>query len=114
MPRHVKSGDTVIVTAGSDKGKTGEILQVIPKTDRVIVQGVNMRKKHMKPTQANPQGAVITKELSIHISNVSPIADEKATRVRFVTRDDGSKVRVAASNGDELHVLHRGKKADQK
>lgn len=114
MPRHVKSGDKVIVTTGSDKGKTGEILQVITKVDRVIVQGVNMRKKHMKPTQANPQGAVITKELPIHISNVSPIADDKPTRVRFVTKEDGSKVRVAVRNGAELHVLHRGKKKSRK
>jgi len=110
MPRHVKSGDTVIVTAGSDKGKSGEVLQVIPKRDKVIVQGINMRKKNVKPTQANPQGAIISKEMPIHISNVSPMIDGKPSRVRFVTKEDGSKVRVAVRNNEELHTLHSGKK----
>ncbi len=110
MPRHVKAGDQVIVTAGSDKGKVGQILQVIPKSDQVIIQGINMRKKNVKPTQANPNGAIITKEMPIHISNVSPVVDGKASRVRFVTKDDGSKVRVAVRNGAELHTLHSGKK----
>lgn len=110
MPRHVKAGDQVIVTAGSDKGKVGEILQVIPKSDQVIIHGINMRKKNVKPTQANPNGAIITKEMPIHISNVSPVVDGKPSRVRFVTKDDGSKVRVAVRNGAELHTLHSGKK----
>lgn len=114
MARHVKSGDTVIVTAGSCKGQTGEIIQVIPKRDLVIVQGVNTKKKHLKPTQINPQGGIITKEMPIHISNVSPVVDGKPTRVRFETKKDGSKVRVAARDGSELHVLKKPAKKKQK
>ncbi len=106
MPAHVKKGDTVIVTAGGDKGRTGEVVSVDLTEGRVIVKGINVHKRHLKPTQARPKGAIVEKELSIHISNVSPIADGKPTRVRFVTKPDGSKVRVAARNGAELHTLH--------
>ena len=86
MPKHVRKGDQVIVTSGDHKGSTGEVLEVITKTDRVIVKGVNLRTKHVKPTQVNPQGGIISKEMSIHISNVSPVVDGRATRVRFPTR----------------------------
>ncbi|MFG0330782.1 MAG: 50S ribosomal protein L24 [Phycisphaerales bacterium] len=110
MPRHVRKGDTVIVTAGDDKGRTGTVLQVIPKSDQVVVQGINVKTKHLKPTQQNPQGGVITKEMPLHISNVSPMVDGRATRVRFEKKDDGTKVRVAARNGDELSTVHRAKK----
>jgi len=106
MPAHVRSGDTVIVTAGSDRGRTGTVLKIIPKRSQVVVQGINTRTKHLKATQANPQGGVITKEMPIHLSNVSPVVDGRATRVRFVTRADGSKVRVAARGGQELSTLH--------
>lgn len=105
MARHVKKGDTVIVTAGNDAGKVGEILRVIPADDRVVVQGVNIRSRHMKPTQQNPQGGILRKEMPIHISNVSPAVDGRATRVRFETKEDGSKVRVAVRGGKELHTL---------
>ena len=110
MPRHIVKGDTVIVTAGNDKGMTGEVLRVLRDKDRVVVQGVNIRSKHMKPTQASPQGGILRKEMPIHISNVSPVVDGKSTRVRFQTNDDGSKDRVAARNGKVLHTL-RGPKA---
>jgi len=106
MPAHVKKGDTVIVTAGSDKGRTGEIVAIDLETGRVVVKGINVHKRHLKPSQARPKGAIIEKELAIHISNVSPVADGKPTRVRFVTKPDGSKVRVAVRNGAELHTLH--------
>ncbi len=106
MPRHIRKGDTVIVTAGNDKGRTGEILRVMPSESRVVVQGVNIRSKHLKPSQDRPQGGILRREMPIHISNVSPVADGKATRVRFETRPDGAKVRVAARNGKELHTLH--------
>ena len=106
MPRHIRKGDTVIVTAGNDKGRTGEVLRVIPSESRVVVQGVNVRSKHLKPSQDRPQGGILRREMPIHISNVSPVADGKATRVRFETRPDGTKVRVAARNGKELHTLH--------
>lgn len=102
MPKHVRKGDQVIVTSGDHKGSTGEVLEVITKTDRVIVKGVNLRTKHVKPTQVNPQGGIISKEMSIHISNVSPVVDGRATRVRFPTKADGSKSRVAVRGGKSL------------
>ena len=110
MPRHILKRDTVLVTAGNDKGATGEVLRVITKTDRVVVQGVNIRTKHLKPTQQNPQGGLLRKEMSIHLSNVSPVAGDKPTRVRFETKPDGSKVRVAARDGKELHTLRGSRK----
>jgi large subunit ribosomal protein L24 len=106
MPAHVRKGDTVMITSGSHKGKTGEIVRVIPKDSRVIVKGINLRTKHLKPTRINPQGGIITKEAPLHMSKVSPVVDGKPTRVRFQTRDDGSKVRVAARGGAVLGTVH--------
>lgn len=106
MARHIVKGDTVIVTAGNDRGATGEVLRVLPSESRVVVQGVNVRAKHLKPSQANPQGGIVRREMPIHISNVSPVVDGKPTRVRWEVRDDGSKVRVAVRGGKDLHVLH--------
>ncbi len=105
MPLHVKKGDVVLVTSGNHRGESGEILTVNLKSMRVIVKGVNVRRRNMKATQQQPKGSVIEKELSIHISNVSPVVDGKPSRVRFVTKADGSKVRIATRNGSELHVL---------
>lgn len=105
MARHIRSGDSVIVTSGNDKGAVGEVLKVMPSEERVIVQGVNIRAKHIKPTQQNPQGGILRREMPIHISNVSPVVDGKPSRVRFETRDDGTKVRIAVRNGAELHTL---------
>lgn len=110
MPRHVRKGDMVMVTAGNDRGSVGEVLRVLTKQDRVVVQGVNIRAKHLRPTQANPRGGIVRREMPIHISNVSPVVNGEATRVRFQTKDDGSKVRVAAKDGSELHVLHGKRK----
>ena len=110
MPKHVRKGDQVIVTQGADKGKIGEVLRVIPKEDRVVVRGVGIRTRHLKPSQRNPQGGIITRESPIHISNVSPVVDGKPTRVRFEVKKDGSKVRVAARGGKELGVV-RGPRA---
>jgi large subunit ribosomal protein L24 len=109
MARHVRKGDTVVITAGSHRGKVGEIMRVIPDKDQVIIKGINLRTKHLKPTRISPQGGIITKEAPIHISNVSPAVDGKPTRVRFQVRDDGSKVRVAARGGKVLGEV-RGKK----
>jgi large subunit ribosomal protein L24 len=95
----------VIITAGAHKGKIGEVARVIPKRDAVVVKGINLRTKHLKPTRINPQGGIITKEMPIHISNVSPVVDGKPTRVRFETRDDGSKVRVAVRGGKVLGTV---------
>jgi large subunit ribosomal protein L24 len=108
MARHVRTGDTVIVTAGDHKGQTGEIMRIDTKKDRVYIKGVNLRTRHMKPTRVNPQGGKVTKEGPIHISNVSPVADGKPTRVRFQVKD-GTKTRVAARTGKPLPVMARRK-----
>ena len=101
MPVHVRTGDTVIVTAGNDKGAVGEILSVITKKDRVIVKGVNIRTRNIKPTQQSPNGGTIKKEMSIHMSNVSPVVEGKPARVRFETQKDGAKVRVGVLVDDK-------------
>ncbi|MFM1804465.1 MAG: ribosomal protein [Planctomycetota bacterium] len=113
MPRHIRKGDTVIVTRGRSRGVVGEILRIVDEGDRVVVKGANMQTRHLKPTQARPQGTIVKEEGPIHASNVSPVVDGKATRVRFVTKTDGSKVRVAARGGKELHVLHGPRKASK-
>lgn len=74
MP-HVKKGDTVLILAGADKGKSGRVLSVIPEKNRVVVEGVNMIKKHARPTQRNPKGGIVEKEAAIHISNVKKQID---------------------------------------
>ena len=114
MPSHVRKGDVVFVRSGADKGKTGEVLSVDPSSSTCVVKGINLRTKHMKPTQLRPKGAVVKVELPIHISKVSPMADGKPTRVRFVTKADGSKVRVAAKGGKELGQISPAKKSGKK
>ncbi|HWB19590.1 MAG TPA: 50S ribosomal protein L24 [Phycisphaerales bacterium] len=108
MARHIRKGDLVMVTSGNFRGATGEVLRVIPKSSRVVVQGVNVRAKHLRPTQTNPQGGIIRREMPIHWSNVSPVVDGKPTRVRFTTSNKGEKSRVAARGGKVLHTLHKG------
>lgn len=108
MPAHVRKGDTVMVTSGSFKGQTGQVLRVYPEDQRVVVKGINLRTKHQKPTRLNPQGGVFTREEPLHISKVSPLgADGKPSRVRFRVLPDGSKVRVAARGDKELGVVRR-------
>jgi len=110
MARHVRKGDEVIVTAGSDKGRRGKVLRVISQENRVVVEGINVRRKNIKPSQNNPQGGAVSLEMPIHLSNVSPADSKgKASRVRFVTKDDGSKVRIAATTGEELSVLKKAR-----
>jgi large subunit ribosomal protein L24 len=105
--RHVRKGDMVMVTSGDHRGQTGEVLRVIPKHDQVLVKGVGMVTRNLKPSKAQPQGGQVTRESPIHMSKVSPVVDGKATRVRFVTKADGSKVRVAARGGKELGVIRK-------
>ncbi|MEH6992271.1 50S ribosomal protein L24 [Neobacillus drentensis] len=95
---HVKKGDKVRVISGKDKGKTGVILAAYPKDSRVLVEGVNIVKKHAKPSQVNPQGGIMSFEAPIHVSNVMPIDPKTSnpTRVGYTTVD-GKKVRVAKS-----------------
>jgi large subunit ribosomal protein L24 len=105
MARHVKRGDNVIITAGDHKGKTGEVLRIDTDRDRVFIKGINLRTKHMRPTRLNPQGGVITREGPIHLSNVSPVVDGKATRVRFERKSNGQKVRIAVRGGKDLGAV---------
>lgn len=107
MPTHVRAGDTVVVTAGNDKGAVGEVLRVFPKKTRVVVKGVNVRSKNIKPSQTNPKGGVIKQEMPIHLSNVSPVVEGKAARVRFETQKGGAKVRVGVIRDD------KGKKVEK-
>jgi len=95
----IKKGDTVVVLAGKDKGRTGTVSQVLPKDDKVIVEGINVHARHRKPDQANPQGGIERKPAPLHISNVAIAVNGKATRVRFEERD-GNKVRVAVKTGE--------------
>lgn len=111
MARHVKQGDLVMVRSGNDKGKTGKVLTVIPGDDKVVVEGIGMVFRHVKPNQKNPQGGRIQKEMPIHISKVSPVSPStgKPTRVRFETKADGSKVRIAVKGGDVLGTLRKAR-----
>lgn len=99
----IKKGDNVIVIAGKDKGKKGEVLSVIRETDRVIVAGVNILKKH-KRADKDGAAAIIRREAGLHISNVSLIdpKEGKATRVGYKVLADGSKVRVARRSGETI------------
>ncbi len=100
---HVKKGDKVVVISGKDKGKQGTILEAYPKKDRVLVEGVNIVKKHSKPSQVNPQGGIISREAAIHVSNVMPLDPKtgKPTRVGYKI-ENGKKVRVAKISGETL------------
>ncbi len=100
----IKKGDKVVVITGRDKGRVGEVLKVLPKEMRVIVQGVHRVKRHTRPTQANPQGGILEKEGTIHISNVAHVdpKSDKPTRVGFKVLKDGSKVRFAKKSGEVI------------
>lgn len=100
---HVKKGDKVMVISGKDKGKQGVVLAAFPKKDRVLVEGINIMKKHSKPSQANPQGGILSIEAPIHVSNVMPLDPKSGepTRVGFKVVD-GKKVRVATKSGETL------------
>jgi large subunit ribosomal protein L24 len=101
---HVKTGDTVVVITGKDKGKKGRVLAAFPKINRVLVEGVNLVKKHTKPNPNNPQGGIVTQEASIHVSNVM-LADPKSgepTRVGYKVLDNGNKVRYAKKSGETI------------
>ena len=97
---HVKTGDTVVLLTGSDKGKQGKVLEAMPKENKVIVEGVNLVKRHTKPSQTNP-GGIVTKEAAINVSNVAIAKDGKATKVGYKVVD-GKKVRFARKSGDVI------------
>jgi large subunit ribosomal protein L24 len=104
MPKlKIKKGDNVVVIAGRDKGKTGEVLRVMPAESRVIVQGVHIAKRHTRPRMGEP-GGILEKELPIHISNVAHIDPQtrKPTRIGYKTLEGGRKVRFARRSGEVI------------
>ncbi len=101
---HVKKGDTVQVIAGKDKAKVGEVLQVLPKTSQVVVQGVNVKTKHVKPQQEGESGQITTQEFPIHSSNVMVYSTKQnvASRICYSFNDKGKKVRMLKKTGEIL------------
>jgi large subunit ribosomal protein L24 len=103
MAAKIKKGDSVVVLTGKDKGRSGTVLKVLPEDNRVVVQGINMVQRHTRPSQANPNGGIVNKEASLHISNVAHVdSNGKPTRVGFKIEGD-KKVRVAKTTGDVIN-----------
>ena len=102
MAARIRKGDRVMVMTGEDKGKQGEVLAVMPKENRAIVQGVNLAKRHQKPRGMGQPGGIVEKELSIHLSNIALIdpKTDQPTRVGFKVLENGAKVRVARATGN--------------
>ncbi len=100
----LRKGDTVQVISGKDKGKTGEVLRTLPNENRVIVQGINLRTRHVKPTQEGESGRIVTEEASLHASNVMLYSTTKkvASRVELITEKDGSKKRRLKKTGEVI------------
>ena len=110
MKIHV--GDTVVVIAGKDKGKQGEVLQVLAKQDKVIVEGVNTVTKHIKPSQADPEGGIVTREAPIHVSNVAYYDSKakQAVKIGYAFDEDGKKYRINKKTGKALDKTTKKKK----
>ena len=108
----LRVGDTVQVIAGSDKGKTGEIIQILRKEDRVIVEGVNMVTKHIKPSKADPEGGIVTREAPIHVSNVAYYDSKakQAVKIGYAFDEDGKKYRINKKTGKALDKTTKKKK----
>jgi len=98
----LKKGDTVLVIAGKDKGKEGEIVRALPRENKIIVSGVNIAKKHQKQTKQTMQGGIIDRDMPVHVSNVMLVHKGKPTRVGYKIQDDGTKVRVAKRTGEVI------------
>ena len=98
----LKKGDTVVVISGKDKGQEGEVVQVMPTVNKVIVNGVNTAKKHSKARKTNQQGGIIDRDMPVDASNVMLVHKGKPTRVGYTTQPDGTKVRVAKKTGEVI------------
>ncbi len=100
MSLRIRKGDKVLVLAGKDKGKTGKVISVYPERGRALVEGINMMKKCFRKSQQYPQGAILSREVAIHLSNLSLLdpVSHKQTRVRTLTAQDGSKQRLSTKN----------------
>jgi large subunit ribosomal protein L24 len=112
MALHIKKGDMVEIIAGDHKGATGKVLRVIPEKNKVVIQGHNVAKKHVRPSRRNPHGGRIDVEQPIHISNVLPLnpKSSKGSRVHYQIGADGSKKRLA-TDGSEIGIVKRAHKA---
>jgi large subunit ribosomal protein L24 len=103
MAAKIKKGDRVVVLAGKDKGRQGSVLKVLPKEERVVVEGLNMVQRHTRPTQLDPQGGIKNKEAPLHVSNVA-VVDSKGKPTRVGFRVDGDKkVRFAKTTGEVIN-----------
>ena len=102
MAARIRKGDTVVVIAGASKGRRGEVLQVMPKLNRAVVQGVNVAKRHIKPAGMGRPGGIVEREATIHLSNVMLVdpKTDQPTRVGFRVLEDGNKVRIAKATGN--------------
>ncbi len=102
--QRIRKNDQVMVITGRDRGKIGRVTVVYPERDRILVEKVNVVKRHVKPTQKNPKGGIIEKEVSIHISNVMPVDQKsgKATRVGFRMEKGGKKIRFGKKTNESL------------
>ena len=100
----IRKGDTVKVLSGNDKNKTGEVLEIIPKTQKIVVKGVNIRKKHVKPRKQGEEGGIISVECAIHSAKVNVVCPKcnKATKIGYEVDKDGNKVRVCKKCGAKL------------
>jgi large subunit ribosomal protein L24 len=110
MALHIKKGDMVEIISGDHKGATGRILRVMPDKNRVVVQGHNIAKKHVRPSRKNPQGGRMNIEQPIHISNVLPVnpKSSRGSRVSYRVDEDGSKKRLAI-DGTEIGIIRKAK-----
>jgi large subunit ribosomal protein L24 len=104
MAARLRKGDLVVVISGKDKGKTGKVARIMSEDDKVVVEGVNLVKRHTRPTQKNPQGGILEREQPMFASKVMLVDPKtgKGTRVRFTTDDKGHKVRVAVKSGETI------------
>jgi large subunit ribosomal protein L24 len=100
---HVKKNDTVVILSGNHKGKQGKVLMVLRDENKLIVEGINLRKKHIKPNQKNPQGGIQEKEIAIQSSKVMLVHGGQRTRVGHKKLEDGSKVRIARASGEVIN-----------
>ena len=98
----IAKGDTVQIISGNDNGKTGRVIKVFLDKGKIVVEGINLVKKHSRPTQDNPQGGIIEKEAAIHVSNVMLVIGGKVTRVGYKFLDDGRKVKFAKNTGEMI------------
>ena len=99
---HIKKGMTVRVMSGNNRGEEGKVLHVFPKKERVIVEGINFIKRHTRPSQENPQGGIVEREGTLHVSNVMVVHDGRTTRIGYKKLEIGLKVRIASNTGEEI------------